>query len=51
MRENPRYTFWFGIVVGALGGALITFTLPMVDRPGRRVGYRPARAAAPPLAR
>lgn len=48
MRENPRYTFWFGIVVGALGGALITFTLLWWTGLAGAWGIGPARATPPP---
>lgn len=50
MFENPRSSFWLGIVVGALGGALITFTLLWWTGLAGAWGIGPARATPPPAA-
>lgn len=48
MLENPRSSFWLGLGLGALGGALVTFTLLWWTGLAGAWGIGPARATPPP---
>ncbi len=50
MLENPRSSFWLGLGLGALGGALVTFTLLWWTGLAGAWGIGPARATPPPSA-
>lgn len=50
MRENPRYAFWLGLLLGALGGGLVTFTVLWWTGLAGAWGIGPAARPAVPAA-